>query len=198
VPVGFALSVPGILVMYLMLNLLVFGGAAVAAERRAGVMHRFFVHPLSRAALVMGKVYGLVLLGAVQIAVFLLLGQFVFKVNLGEQLAGIVLTLLVYSWLSASLGVFVGSVIQGEEKVTGLCVLASLAMAAIGGCWWPMELVPDSLRLVAHLFPTAWALDALHQLITFGGGLAAARGPLLVLVLYALAANLAAARWFKI
>jgi ABC-type multidrug transport system permease subunit len=196
-PVGFSLSVPGVIVMYLMLNLLVFGGASVAAERRAGVMRRFFINPLSRTAIVMGKVYGLVLLGGLQIAVFLLLGQFVFKVNLGSELPAILLTLVVYSWVAASLGVLVGSLIKAEEKVTGLCVLASLVMAALGGCWWPIELVPDSVKLIAHLSPTGWALDALHQLITFGGGFAAAKTAIGMLVLFGLAANVAAARFFR-
>lgn len=197
IPVGFAMSVPGVLVMYLMLNLLVFGGAAVASERRSGLMRRFFVHPLRQGALVMGKVYGLVLLGAVQVVVFLLLGQFVFRVNLGQELPGIMLTLLIYSWLSASLGVLIGSLIKAEEKVTGLCVLASLVMAALGGCWWPTEIVPEAIRTLAHVFPTAWALDALHQMITFGGGFAEAKGPMGILVLYGLGANLAAAKWFR-
>jgi ABC-type multidrug transport system permease subunit len=145
----------------------------------------------------MGKVYGLVLLGGLQIAVFLLLGQFVFKVNLGSELPAILLTLVVYSWVAASLGVLVGSLIKAEEKVTGLCVLASLVMAALGGCWWPIELVPDSVKLIAHLIPTGWALDALHQLITFGGGFAAAKSAIGMLVLFGLAANAAAARFFR-
>ncbi|MBK9138417.1 MAG: ABC transporter permease [Verrucomicrobia bacterium] len=197
IPVGFALSVPGVLVMYLMLNLLVFGGAAVASERRSGLMRRFLMQPLSRGALIMGKVYGLVLLGAVQVAVFLVLGQFVFKVELGSELPGILLTLMIYSWMSASLGVLIGSVITSEDKVTGLCVLASMVMAALGGCWWPLEVVPESIRTLAHFFPTAWALDALHQMITFGGGFAAAGSAIGVLVLFGLAANLAAVKLFR-
>jgi ABC-type multidrug transport system permease subunit len=197
IPVGFALSVPGVMVMYLMLNLLVFGGAAVASERRNGLMRRLLTQPLSRGALIMGKVYGLVLLGAVQVAVFMVLGQFLFRVNFGPELPGILLTLLIYSWLAASLGVFIGSVITSPEKVAGLCVLASMVMAALGGCWWPLEVVPDSIRTLAHVFPTAWALDALHQMITFGGGFAAASRAVGVLVLFAVAANLAAVKCFR-
>jgi ABC-type multidrug transport system permease subunit len=96
-----------------------------------------------------------------------------------------------------SLGVFIGSVITSPEKVAGLCVLASMVMAALGGCWWPLEGVPDSLRTLAHVFPTAWALDALHQMITFGGGFAAASRAVGVLVLFAVTANLAAVKCFR-
>ena len=56
--------------MYLMMNLLIFGGATVAAERRNGVIKRLMVHPVTRLELVMGKIYGLMLLGVAQIYFF--------------------------------------------------------------------------------------------------------------------------------
>ena len=37
-------------------------------------------------------------------------------------------------------------------------------MAALGGCWWPLEIGPDFMRTLAHCFPTGWAMDALHNL----------------------------------
>jgi ABC-type multidrug transport system permease subunit len=94
-------------------------------------------------------------------------------------------------------GVLIGSLIRAEDKVTGLCVLASLVMAALGGCWWPLEVVPDFAKTLAHTVPTGWALDALHQLITFGAGLETAVRPLAVLAFCAIGANLAAMKWFR-
>lgn len=105
--------------------------------------------------------------------------------------------MLVYAWVAAALGVLLGSVVRGEEKVTGLCILLGLVMAALGGCWWPLEVVPAHARTLAYLFPTGWAMDALHQLITYGNGLAGAREELGVLVLFGLAAQWAAVRWFR-
>jgi ABC-2 type transport system permease protein len=196
-PVGFRMSLPGNLVAYLMMNLLIFGGATVAWERRAGVLRRFLVHPVRPGSLVGGKIYGLMLLGGVQTVVMLLAGRYLFQVKFGEQLPGILVTLLIYVWVAASLGVLVGSLVKAEEKVVGLCVLASLGMAALGGCWWPLEVVPDSVKMLAHLFPTGWAMDALHQWITFGGGWAQAKGAIGMLILFGLAANFAAAKCFR-
>jgi ABC-type multidrug transport system permease subunit len=183
--------------MYLLMNLLIFGGTSVAWERRSGVLRRLTALPVGRGEIIGGKVYGLMLLALLQIAVVLLAGRFLFRVNLGDALGGILVVLLVYAWVAASLGVLVGSLVRAEEKVVGLCVLASLVMAALGGCWWPLEVVPDSVKFLAHCVPTGWAMDALHQLITFGGGLSAAKLPLAVLALFGLAANAAAAKFFR-
>ena len=198
VPSGFNFSLPGNLVMYLTMNLLVFGGAALAAERRNGVLRRLAVHPVRRGELVMGKIYGLTLLGAAQIAFFLVVGKFVFGVNLGANLPAVTLTLLVFSWVAGSLGVLAASVLKAEDRVVGVCVLASLAMAALGGCWWPIEVAPDALKVIAHCLPTGWALDALNQLISFGSGFGAVVKPLAVLLVFGAVANGLAARWFRI
>jgi ABC-2 type transport system permease protein len=67
----------------------------------------------------------------------------------------------------------------------------------LGGCWWPLEIGPPIFRTIAHCLPTGWALDALHQLISFGGGLGDAAKPLAVLAAFGAAANVLAAWLFR-
>jgi len=196
-PSGFNQSLPGTLVQFLMMNLMIFGGASLAGERADGVLRRLAVYPIRRWELVIGKVYGRFLLGGVQIVFFLLLGQFIFKVNLGQNLFAILLTLGLCAWVAASLGVWIGAVVKNEDKIIGLCVLASAIMAALGGCWWPLEIVPATLQVIAHCVPTGWAMDALHQLISFGGGWETVLSKLGVLALFAAVANIGAAKMFR-
>lgn len=197
VPSGFNFSLPGNLVMYLMMNLLIFGGSTIAAERRNGVIKRLMVYPVRRLELIMGKIYGLMLLGVTQILFFLLVGKFLFHVNLGMNLAGVALTLFVFAWVAASLGVLVGSLSAAEDRVIGICVFASLLMAALGGCWWPLEIGPPVMKTIALCIPSGWALRALHQLISFGSGFEAVLLPLAVLIAFGVAANLLAVRFFR-
>ncbi len=198
IPVGFNLSLPGNLVMYLMLNLMVFGGAGIAAERRSGILRRLSINPISKIELLYGKLFGLMLLACVQIFVFMLMGQFVFGVNVGENLPGILLTLLVFSWVAGSLGLLIGFLIKAEEKVIGLSLMIALPTAALGGCWWPLEVVPEYLQKLAFAFPTGWALDALHQLITFGGDLSNVWYQIGVLAVFGIVANGLAMRFFRV
>lgn len=197
VPSGFNFSLPGNLVMYLMMNLLIFGGATIAAERRNGVIKRLMCHAVTRQELVMGKIYGLMLLGGVQILFLLCVGKFLFHVNLGANLPDVLLVLLVFAWVAASLGVLAGSVISAPDRVIGVCVLASLLMAALGGCWWPLEIGPPALKTIALCLPSGWALQGLHQLISFGNGLDAVLIPILVLLGFGAVANFLAAKCFR-
>jgi ABC-2 type transport system permease protein len=116
----------------------------------------------------------------------------------GENLLGIILTLLMFSWVAGSAGLLIGFLMKSEEKIVGLSLLTALPMAALGVCWWPLEVVSESLQKVAFALPTGWTLYALHQLITFGGTLSNVLPHLGVLCLFGLAVNLAAVRFFRV
>jgi ABC-2 type transport system permease protein len=66
-----------------------------------------------------------------------------------------------------------------------------MVMAAMGGCWWPSEVMPEWLRETAHIFPTTWAMDAFHAIISFGRGFESVIVPCGVLILFG-----AAFSWF--
>ena len=197
-PVGFSFSLPGNLVAYLFLNLLIFGGSSVAEERRLGVLRRIAINPVTKLEMLFGKIYGLMLLAGVQIVVMLLAGRFLFGVDIGANLPGILLTLLVFAWVAASCGVLIGSLVRAEDKVIGLCLAIALPAAALGGCWIPLEIMPPFLQYLAHAVPAGWAMTALHQLITYGTGLGGALPAIGVLALFGLVANAAAMRFVRV
>lgn len=197
-PVGFSHSVPAMMVMYVLMNLMIFGGASVANDRRRGVLRRLTAHPVRRPELIFGKLYGLLLLGIAQVILYLLAGRFAFGVNFGENVAGVFLLMLLLSWVAAGLGVLIGSLVRSEDKVVGLCLGLALPASALGGCWWPLEVVNEHLRTAALFVPTGWAMKGLHQLITFGADFGSVIPSLLVLAAFGLAANLAAVRFFRL
>ena len=47
VPSGFQQSVPGYMVMFTLMNLLMYGGISIAGERTSGVLRRIAVHPIT-------------------------------------------------------------------------------------------------------------------------------------------------------
>ena len=74
--------------------------------------------------------------------------------------------------------------------------IARMVMAALGGCWWPSEIMPGWCG-GAHVFPTAWAMDAFHALISFGRGLDAVLLPAPVLLGFGALFSLLGARFLR-
>ena len=129
---------------------------------------------------------------------FMLVGRFLFGVDTLTQGPAVFAILAIFTWVAASIGILMGSIFSSEDKATGLSVMCTLMMAALGGCWWPIEIVPESMRAFGHLFPTAWAMDALTSLTSFGGTLASVAIPAAVLAGYGLVANIIAARFLRL
>jgi len=59
-----------------------------------------------------------------------------------------------------------------------------VTMAAVGGCWWPIDLEPRWMRSVALAFPTTWAMDAFNDLMIRRRGIEAAWAPTAVMLGY--------------
>jgi ABC-type multidrug transport system permease subunit len=79
----------------------------------------------------------------------------------------------------------------------GIGVLASNVLAALGGCWWPIEVTPDWMQRLALFLPTGWAMDALHKLVNFGAPPTAVLPHLAVMIAASVVAAGLSARVFR-
>jgi ABC-type multidrug transport system permease subunit len=170
IPSGFEQAIPGILVMFTLLVLLTSGASMLAIERNQGLLRRLASAPISRAEIVTGKWLGRMALAALQITAALVIGTWLFKMNWGANTGFVVLVLGAWAAFCASAGLLLGSVAKTESQAAGLGVLIANIMAALGGCWWPIEVTPQWMQFIQKLLPTGWTMDALHQLISFGAG----------------------------
>lgn len=196
-PIGFEQAVPGTLVMFTLLIMFTSGAASLLVERRQGILRRLASSPMSRGAVVLGKWGARVTLGFIQIAFAMMAGTVLFKVNWGEHLGMIFLLLAAYASLAAALGMLLGNFSKSDGQVIGLGVIASNVMAALGGCWWPIEITPRWAQSMALIFPTGWAMDALHKLMFFGDSPTAVIPHIAAFVGTALIAGFVLARKFR-
>lgn len=170
IPSGFEQSIPGILVMFTLLVLLTSGASMLAVERIQGLLRRLASTPISRTEIVSGKWGGRMALAALQITVALTIGTLLFKMHWGPDLGMVIVVLGAWAAFCASAGLLLGSLASTEAQATGLGVLLANALAALGGCWWPIEITPGWMQFVQKLLPTGWTMDALHKLISFEAG----------------------------
>ncbi|NNE06310.1 MAG: ABC transporter permease, partial [Xanthomonadales bacterium] len=116
------------------------------------------------------KWQGRMVLAAVQISVALVFGPFLFSMDWGPDIGMITVVLIAWGSFCASAGLWLGTVARTEAQAAGLGVLAANVLAALGGCWWPIEVTPQWMQAIQKLLPTGWTMDALHKLISFQAG----------------------------
>ncbi|MGH9868837.1 MAG: ABC transporter permease [Candidatus Polarisedimenticolia bacterium] len=171
IPSGVEQTIPGNLVMFVLIATMTYGAALLAQERRTGVLRRVATTPTTRMEILTGKLLGRMIVAGVQTLVFLTIGLTLFRIGWGRDPLGLALLLVVYIFCAASLSMLTGSLFATADSASGAGIVACLGMSALGGCWWPVEVMPAWMRSLAYAFPTAWALNGLHELISWGGTL---------------------------
>ena len=197
VPQGFAQSVPGTLTMTVLMMTLIYGAVFLTLEKRQGMIRRQAALPLSRGTVFLGKLAGRFLLAGVQAVLLLLAGAFLFHVSWGSSPGGLALLLGAYLLTVAALSTFLGAILSTPEQASAVGWVSSMLLAALGGCWWPSEVMPRWLWSSAHVLPTPWAMDGLHALISFGRGTDAVVQPAAVLLGFAALFSALGARFLR-
>ena len=198
VPAGTRQSVPGIMTMTVLMMTLIYGGVFLTHEKQTGMLRRQAGLPITRRDILLGKLVGRMMVAGLQIALLVPAGKLIFGISWGNSLAGLLLVLLSFSIAVAGLSTLLGAVLSTPEQASGLGWILSMVLAGLGGCWWPAEVMPEWMQTLGHLFPTAWAMDAFHSLISFGHGVDAVALPAAVLIGFGGLFSLLGARFLKL
>jgi ABC-2 type transport system permease protein len=170
VPSGFSQQVPANIVQFGMIFLFVYAGSFIYEERKKGVLKRIQTAPVAFRHIFASKLAGAATLGMLQAGLLLLIGRFVFGVYYGSSLAGLVLLVAAYCLCIAAMGLCLGFAVKQHDKLIGLAIASGLFMAAVSGCWWPLEIAPAWMQKAALVLPSGIALRGLHLLISYGRG----------------------------
>ena len=196
-PSGYSQTIPGTMVMFTLLVLLTSGSILLVIERNRGLLRRLASTPISRGSIVFGKWIGKMALALIQITFAMLAGTLFFGMDWGDSLPMVFLVLVAWAAFCTSAAVLMANFARTESQMAGIGVVSSMALAALGGCWWPIEITPAWMQSLANYLPTGWVMNALHGLINFGHGPSSALGEVAALVIGALLLGALAARRFR-
>ncbi|HEX3455720.1 MAG TPA: ABC transporter permease [Gaiellaceae bacterium] len=190
-PVDFL--VPGVLALAVMSSAMVSLGIATGYERRYGVLKRLGSTPLSRSGLLTAKTANVLLLEVVQSAVILATGIALGWSPSGGLVAAVGLVLL-GTIAFAGIGLLLAGTLRAEANLAVANGLF-LVLLFLGGMAYPLHRLPDALETFARLLPAAALSETLRGVLDAHASFDV--GELVVLAVWAVAAPLAAARWFR-
>jgi ABC-2 type transport system permease protein len=187
-----AFLVPGVLALAVMANAMVSLGIATGFERRYGVLKRLGATPLSRSGLLAAKTAQVLVVEVIQAAVIVATGLALgWRADAG--LVGAIALLLLGTVAFAGIGMLMAGTLRAEANLAAANGLF-LVLLFLGGMAYPLAKLPDAIETVARLLPAAALAECVRAALrgtTFPGG------AFLVLLAWAIAAPLAAARWFR-
>jgi ABC-2 type transport system permease protein len=184
--------VPGVLALSVMAAAMVSLGIATGFERRYGVLKRLGSTPLSRAGLLVAKTATVLLLEVVQFVLVI-----VTALALGWQVtSGVVpaLGLLLLGTIAfAGIGMLMAGTLRAEANLAASNALF-LVLLFLGGMAYPLDKLPAAVEAIAKLLPAAALSETVRAVLTTEPF---PMGELVVLVVWAIAAPVLAARFFR-
>ena len=177
-------TLPGYLTMFVFFAAAL-SAEAIARERRNHTLERLLSNGARREAIVIGKLMGTAFLGLPQISVMWIVGIIAFRIDLGASPIAVILISVLMVVASSSFGVLIASFIQEAKSASMAGVLASLTLAPIGGCWWPLFITPDWMQTLAKITPHGWANTGFNKLMLFGAEFADVAAEMLALLIFA-------------
>lgn len=147
--------------------------ATFAYERQKGTLRRILTTPTSKGLYLAGTIIGQVLTALVQMILLVLFGIFVMKLNWGHAPLALAVILISSALAAAAMGTMLGAFVKTEGQANGLSIMFGMVMALMGGCWYPLELFPQTVQQVVKILPTTWSMQGLLDIVLRGQGLTA-------------------------
>ncbi len=175
-------NVPGFTVMFVLLAAVFGTAAAMHDELGGGTMTRLLVAPVPFPWLALGKLGVRVLVGWVQALTLLWWGRLLFGISLGSSTAALIGLSAALAFAATALGLLIAALARTREQTLPLSLATTLSLAALGGLWWPISLVPDWLQRLGQCFFPTWAMYGMTDLILRDRGLAATATPIAIML----------------
>lgn len=159
--------VPGYLVMFVFFAAAM-GSISIIQARRNHTLERLLASSVRRESILGGFFLGGIFRGLVQIVIFWAMGILVFHVDIGTSPGTVIGLSLLVVLMSAGFSILMATLAKTERSASALGVLASLVLAPLGGCWWPLFITPKWMQFLAKFTPHGWANDGFNKLMLFG------------------------------
>jgi ABC-2 type transport system permease protein len=166
---GIGYQTPSMLVLFVFITSLT-GASLLIQSRQLKVTERMFGTPTSARTILAGESLSRFVIAGTQAVIIFLAGLLLFGVEWGSPI-GALAVIVLFVLVGASFGMLIGTIFSKPEQAGAIGPPVGIAMGMLGGCMWPLEIVPDAMRIAGHAFPHAWAMDAWIELIGRGGGI---------------------------
>lgn len=150
---------------------------SIIKEREDGSYTRIRTMPGSYLVVMAGKILAYLLVCCIQAALMLLVGIFLLphlglpSLIIGSNWLALAVVTLAAGLAATGYGSMVGTLFRTHQQSSTFGSVSIVILAALGGIWVPVYVMPESIRIFAEYSPLYWGLTAYHKLFLDDAGL---------------------------
>ncbi|MEK6674194.1 MAG: ABC transporter permease [Planctomycetota bacterium] len=160
--------VPGLIAIILQLVLLVLTSFSIVRERENGTLEQLFVTPVSRGALLFGKILPYTIMACGELLLVLLLMVAVFGVPIRGDLVLLLGLSFLFILTALGLGMLISTVAKTQLEATQFSLIIMLPSILLSGFIFPRTEMPLPIYLLSYAIPVAYFIEILRGVILRG------------------------------
>lgn len=159
-------------------------------EKNQGTFVRLRTQPVPYATVLGGKTLVYLVVCLIQFTLMLLVGLFLFpllglpKIDISGKLPMLYLVALFAGLAAIGLGLLLGTVARTQEQAAPFGSIMVVILAAIGGVWVPVFVMPGFMQMLSKISPMNWGLEAFYGVFLRNVGIAQILPEILLLLLF--------------
>ncbi len=178
--------IPGLIAMILVITAVISVSLSLVREKEKGTIEQINVSPIKSLELLLGKTTPYLLLALLNAAMILIVGYFLFNIEVKGSLLLLFITTLIFLFACTSIGIFVSSIADSMQVAFSIATFASLLPSVIlSGFIFPIESMPVVIQIVTNITPTKFFIVILRAIILRGVGLEAFWMQVIYMLLFA-------------
>jgi ABC-2 type transport system permease protein len=143
---------------------------SIIKERDEGSYTRILTMPGLYITILAGKIAAYLLICLIQCFLMLMVGIYILpqfglpQLVIGNSIQAISIVAITAGLAATGYGVLVGTIFKTHQQASTFGAISVVILAALGGIWVPVFVMPESLKIFAEFSPLYWGLSAFHKL----------------------------------
>ena len=176
----------------------------IIKEREDGSALRLKLMPGSYITVLLSKIIVYLLVCLIQFFLMLIVGIFFLPLlgmptlELGSHPGALLLLSLSVALAATGYGVLLGTIATSHEQAASFGSVSVIILAAIGGIWVPVYMMPPIMQKISVISPLNWGVDGFYDVFLRGAGLQKILPQALSLMLFCVVAMLLAFQYERL
>lgn len=169
-------------------------------ERESGLATRLRVMPGNQLQSLGAKIMVYIMVGLIQFILMLIMGKFLLPLFdlpplvLGPEKLALFMMAFATTLAATGYSVLVGSLSRTHDQAAVFGMVSVIILAAIGGIWVPVFMMPNLMQAASIISPLNWSLDGFYDILLRGSGISGIMGNFMALIAF-FSVNLGIAIW---
>jgi len=160
--------IPGVIGVVLQIGTTFATAMAVVREREKGTLEQLLVSPMSRWALMLGKLVPYLCIGMTMAIILFLIMRFLFHVPIAGNVLAMMFTTFVYVFALLSLGLLVATKAENQMQALQMSMTFILPSVFFSGFIFPRETMPWIFWAIGTILPTTYFISLMRGIILRG------------------------------